>query len=69
VSHWGWRRPGRGLSGMPSVDALNARDAMCEPNRARMFFSVSDNLLVEGVIRDDSATTMVCGDCGGRIAE
>ena len=22
-----------------------------------------------GVIRDDSATTMVCGDCGGRIAE
>lgn len=54
---------------MPSVDALNARDAMCEPNRARMSFSVSDNLLVEGVIRDDSATTMACGDCGGRIAE
>ena len=51
------------------MDAPSAGDAMRKPNRARMALSVSDNLLVEGVIRDDSATTMVCGDCGGRIAE
>ena len=54
---------------MLSMDAPNARDAMRKPNRARISFSVSDNLLVEGVICDDSTTTMVCGDCGGRIAE
>lgn len=64
---------GGGLSSallvISSADPSDVKDAMSWPNRARIVRSVSDNLMVEGVINGDSTTAMVFGVCGGPILE